>query len=310
MPANPTPSRSEILRKCIPAVSAGLVAPFLVKFVIQWLGFGAPMTAEFWLGLAATAAIIFLILVALVLRDFLRALKRGGRPEKKKKPGEPGWIGAVVWRAMERQVRGRSLARWQRWALAAGGPLSAWNRESFYRLSSWFDAAQCRDMLRTGWGIHDASDACRILKWLASEGHTREAIDLLQGRRSQDSLACNDPVGRRAFAETHRWEIEQYGLRAWDYGRMICVARWSYSGGLLPEAEAWGWLHRAARLIQESYPSWEEYGRGWQIGYGYWNDGRGVPPDFNASLDWLRTAADSPWRQLRWEEELSWQHPS
>lgn len=310
MPADPKPSRSEILRKCIPAVSAGVAALFLVKFVVEWLKVGAPMTAEFWLGLATTAAAIFLIVVALVLRDFLRALKRGGRPEEKKKPGQPDWIGAVVWRAVQRLVHGRSLTRWQQWALAAGGPLSVWNRESLYRLSSQLDPAQCRDILRTGWGIRDAPDVCRVLAWLASEGDTREAIGLLQEHRSQESLVCDDPAGRLAFAETHRWEIEKYGLRAWDYGRMISVARWSYSGGLLPEAEAWGWLHRAARLIQESYPSWEEYGRGWQIGCGYGNDGRGVPPDFNASLDWLLTAADSPWRQLRWEEELSWQHPS
>lgn len=94
MSANPKPSRSEILRKCIPAVSAGVAAVCLVKFVVEWLKIGAPMTAEFWGMLAATVAIVFLIVVALVLRDFLRALKRGGQPEKeKKKPGEPGWIG-------------------------------------------------------------------------------------------------------------------------------------------------------------------------------------------------------------------------
>lgn len=201
--------------------------------------------------------------------------------------------------------RRAKLEPWQLWALAAGGPLSLINEEPFDQLASRCSSRQCRrEMLGEGWGVHDADDARRILEWLACEGHTREALDLAQGALSPDDLRCDNPAGRATVAELHRLEIQQYGLRAFDYGRMVSVARWSYTGGLLTAEEAWDWLLRCARLVQGTYASWPEYGRGWRLGYTYWCDGA-IDFYVNRQLTWLETAAKSPWRRIRWNEDLT-----
>jgi hypothetical protein len=117
-------------------------------------------------------------------------------------------------------------------------------------------------------------------------------------------IQCDSPAGRAEFADANRTQIEQKGLRAWDYGRMISVTRWSLSAGFMDEREAWHWLIRAGKSIKRWYNSWEEYGTGWSLGYEYWNDGRGVDREFLRQLNWLNSDARSPWNEVGWDVEI------
>jgi len=184
------------------------------------------------------------------------------------------------------------------WGLAAGGPLSAWHEESFQKLDSHYRRDKCLQILAEWWSIRNHEDAITKRNWLHMEGHTREAIYFIQGGGLAN--AGEDLRGRIAYAREHEDEILQSGLLAWDLGRLVSVARWSYTGGLISQAEAWEWITSISPPLHDAYDSWETFGRGWMLGYRYWNNGKQADPGFAKKLDWLLNDSASPWKNVGW----------
>jgi hypothetical protein len=82
------------------------------------------------------------------------------------------------------------------------------------------------------------------------------------------------------------------------------VARHAFHVVYLREAEAWKYVRDAARMVQPSYTSWEEYGRRYLRGRMRWS--REPEKRIDAAIDSLLTDAKSPWRQLDWRTPLTW----
>ncbi len=90
------------------------------------------------------------------------------------------------------------------------------------------------------------------------------------------------------------------GTDAWDFGRMVFVARVCYSLGYLTEEQAWMYINRIVELAKKKFDNWESYATSYLIGRAMWsgNDGEwetvaGFAAD---ALD----AKDSPWPKLNW----------
>ncbi len=65
-------------------------------------------------------------------------------------------------------------------------------------------------------------------------------------------------------------ETNQRTLFAWDYGRLVNVARWSYSVGYISEDEAWRYITPSGKYLQLNYHSWEDYGKNYLAGRDFW----------------------------------------
>ncbi len=77
--------------------------------------------------------------------------------------------------------------------------------------------------------------------------------------------------------------LGEYGLLAWDYGRVLSILRWSIAAGWIPEGEA---LELAKPFIDElinAYDSWEDYAVHYALGRVFYavSDGK----DYKSYLD-------------------------
>jgi hypothetical protein len=211
----------------------------------------------------------------------------------------------------------------QKWLFAAGGALSVQNQEGMDELKSHIPMAPLKsDVLENSWGVHDHDSAIFILEWLKNEGHNKLFMDtrtqLLKGTNGdqakyeelrRDLLLNVHPFERESMAFAfdfvwfHRDDLGEHGLLAWDYGRLINVARWSYSAGYITEQEAWEYITYAGPRIQQSFSSWDEYGDEYLLGRTFWQRSNSHPNAYT-SINWLKTYSSSPWKTLRWDMKL------
>jgi Protein of unknown function (DUF1266) len=184
------------------------------------------------------------------------------------------------------------------WGLAAGGPLAHWHLESFTVLQSRYSPVKCRQILAEWWSVRDRKQTFAMRDWLVSSGHTQVALQLVDSEVAKHSTGNVD--GQLGYALKHRDKILRAGLRAWDLGRLISVARWALTGGFLTPNETWEWILDAGMLLRLGYDSWEEYGDGWLLGYEFWDGGKPADPGFAKQLQWLRHDSSSPWKKIPW----------
>lgn len=148
--------------------------------------------------------------------------------------------------------------------------------------------------LADGWGVHGPGDAHRVLRWLLEEGHEQE----FQARRSGTSTAH---PARDAFVAAHP---DVTTIRAWDLGRLPCVARWAYAFGYLEEDEAWDWVFRGARVVQAEFGSWQEFLRSYRAGNEYWSEDTYAADEVDALRDLLEPTKGAL-AKLPWDQDLS-----
>jgi len=90
-------------------------------------------------------------------------------------------------------------------------------------------------------------------------------------------------------------------LIAWDFGRLIMLARWGFSIGFLTEAEAWGWVDRAGAQIEGHFRYWLDVGENYLAGVRFWSkDDERLVDDTQAALDRLFDPKNgkSPWNRV------------
>ena len=198
-----------------------------------------------------------------------------------------------------------------------GGPLTHVNGESFVTLRTRYSRKVCRLLLADPWNIRDRSDANLILRWLTDQGHNAGYQGLCKEVRRLAESEFDEYQDERSPEEREaynwvRWQLEKTGISnivAWDAGRLIEVARWCRAAGYLTNKQAWDWIFRAARRVQSSYHSWEEYADHYAVGYQFWrlsdeeqddDDDDDSQPDFLQALRWLQNDPESPWHDLEW----------
>lgn len=144
---------------------------------------------------------------------------------------------------------------------------------------SWWTRQQAWDMLRHFWSIQGRTHkerntrALQTLTWLKDKGHRTEAT-------SENSL----------------------DLLAWDYGRLIYVARMCVHAGFLEEKDAWNWIIPAAHTLQNSYTSWSNYANHFMRGRLWWASEEDIR--LRKVIEHLLIDLNSPWVRLKWKTHL------
>lgn len=125
-------------------------------------------------------------------------------------------------------------------------------------------------LLKEWWSVTDRQSALDNLNWLVNEGH-RKDWDAYVYNLQQDKPEKYEgfEVDKKNYDQCVQMLkinfnisediIRNVDMGAWDYDRLVTVARWSYIAGYISEEEAWKYCETAKNLAQASYNSWQEY---------------------------------------------------
>lgn len=93
-------------------------------------------------------------------------------------------------------------------------------------------------------------------------------------------------------------DLSQFGsedVSAWDLGRMVNVARYSYDLGYISEAQAWDYIFYAQKESAAHYADWAAFGRGYIIGRAMWGGENMNLYVAVGVVKKLKTSKKSPW---------------
>ena len=197
----------------------------------------------------------------------------------------------------------------RRWGLVAGGLLTHVNQGGYESLWFSYGATRARNCLREGWSVSNEQQLMRVCEWLIRCGHRVPCEQTCQFVRAmQAGTVLYDP--NHKDIELFRWvarnmaQLEKSRLIAWDFTRVINVARWGFTSGYIQEATAWQWIMKAAVSLQKSFNGWDEIGQDFLLGLSYWSDGAPPDPAFVAAYDILSKSPSSPWQMIPWRIAL------
>src|SRR5262245_32753853 len=197
----------------------------------------------------------------------------------------------------------------KQWALAASAILHQRNGDRHDLLGGRElnpeNAAYARELLGGSWQARDRQALENALEWVRESGQRGEFNRF--GRMAVAGMEPGpDPDRRRKFeiARSYYPKCGRQSIFAWDYMRYISLCRWGYLAGFLSEQEAWDRIMPAARLLQQTFSSWQEMGRNFIVGRGFW-----TPPDPSTAqteyaFSQLLTQPQSPWRRYPWNLDL------
>jgi hypothetical protein len=167
--------------------------------------------------------------------------------------------------------------------------------------------------LSSGWNIHNRDDLLKTLEWIRTGGH-RQKFDEIAKILSDDDPKKTEDLKKQAMSDSNfqnRIQVVQtykdkFGAKsiiAWDFCRYIALCKQGYIVGYLTEDEVWGYIMSAARLLQNTFDSWEDLGENYVTGREFWSQGQGN------SARWyyqkLLKDPESPWEHLPWDFDLS-----
>lgn len=146
---------------------------------------------------------------------------------------------------------------------------------------------KCKDVLASAWEITDNASAKTVLDWMFVDGiraysheyfngdeileiaslpeeADEESLNLLK-ERIESYDACVSAL-KNDYGYTDEKLENVTTTAAFDYDRLITLARWCYACEYLSEDELWGYAGAVAKAAAESYDGWDEYFAGVVIG--------------------------------------------
>ena len=198
-----------------------------------------------------------------------------------------------------------SLTEDQQNMLIYGGILGSRNEDTFTELDGYYPDVE--SMLEEYWSVTDTATAKETLDWLVNEGHRIDGNEFLtvlkKGEENQyedmDDVKklyddCNKMLTEIGVSEETLKKVNTIG--AWDYDRLVNVARWSYSAGYITEEEAWSYIQKAREMAQTEFSSWDEYLASNVYGRSISYDGD--PAELKETGDLLLNGDKSIWKDI------------
>jgi hypothetical protein len=71
-------------------------------------------------------------------------------------------------------------------------------------------------------------------------------------------------------------DVLKISTLAWDMGRLVNIARWSYDLEYITEIEAWGAIYVAYEQVLKMYGHWQEFANGYLLGRAMWGGTSGM----------------------------------
>ena len=168
------------------------------------------------------------------------------------------------------------LTKEQENALVFGAVLTTRNDMSFDDLEAEEYKDASIQVLRSAWKVTDTATAKETLESLLAEGHRAGGDPMLTELRTPEAAEKNTEEFQ-AYEDVKKNLVDNYGytaeqvdgiktISAWDYDRLVNVARFSYSAGYITEQEMWDYINKAVTQAKNDYNSWEEYFAGVMLG--------------------------------------------
>ena len=168
------------------------------------------------------------------------------------------------------------LTKEQENALVFGAVLTTRNDMSFDDLEAEEYKDASIQVLRSAWKVTDTATAKETLESLLAEGHRAEGDPMLTELRTPEAAEKNTEEFQ-AYEDVKKNLVDNYGytaeqvdgiktISAWDYDRLVNVARFSHSAGYITEQEMWDYINKAVTQAKNDYNSWEEYFAGVMLG--------------------------------------------
>jgi len=98
-------------------------------------------------------------------------------------------------------------------------------------------------------------------------------------------------------------DVEKRGVKGWDVGRLIFIARLCFDAKYISEYEAWEYIDVAYAQAQKEFDSWEDLARSYVIGRFIWK-GSEADDGMIEIADDLVHKAKSPWTQVAWKQNI------
>lgn len=226
--------------------------------------------------------------------------------EQNPKPGESKVV-------TEQDVKG--------WALGCAAMLIERNHNSHDSL------APCRidkinidiynKLLSDSWGINSREELMSVLNRLYYSGHNLDfhylgvMLKTINESEYQELLnkyhGDQESLNKIRVVKINHEKLGPKGILGWDYTRYICLYRWSYVVGYLSEDEAWSKIITLAKILQETFDSWQDLGLNYLIGrqfYSYkYTKEEGY--SFDDAYQRLIDMPTSPWNKYPWDMDLT-----
>ena len=179
--------------------------------------------------------------------------------------------------------------------LATGAILAFRGNEPLRALPSPRPAAlaEGKENLAQWWGITNTAEAIERLERLHYAGHRQELHPQLQSQpeRWHAVFRANPFLAKRLVTS----------VAAWDYARLVNVARWCYDYGYLNWEQAWPFIDAATRLGLRDFYSWESFATSFVAGRLMWNPTLESHAEVAKITTFLVDSPHSPWRSLPWQ---------
>ncbi|UOQ52540.1 DUF1266 domain-containing protein [Hymenobacter cellulosivorans] len=143
------------------------------------------------------------------------------------------------------------------------------------------------------WGIYDTEDALTALQNLRKGGHRQD----FQNQLKHESLHWYNLFATNPFLKSRT--VTNVG--AWDYARMVNVARWCYDYGYLSWEQAWPFIDAGTRLALRDYDSWDSFAAGFVAGRLMWDVQNDSHADIAEIARYLIESNVSLWRDIPWQ---------
>lgn len=179
-------------------------------------------------------------------------------------------------------------------------------------------------LLDEWWGVTDRQSADETLNWLLTEGHRVEftadlaeikEIGLLDVSRediikmnTENNIQVED--GNRLLTVVDAYsKYGEHAIDAWDYCRAIQLLGDYYVADYYTEQETLDKSLEIAKMLQQSYSSWDDLIQSYLYGYQYWQeddaaDQTSGTAQRRAVYDKLKEREDNPY-QIDWNLELT-----
>ncbi|PJJ61211.1 DUF1266 domain-containing protein [Hymenobacter chitinivorans] len=143
------------------------------------------------------------------------------------------------------------------------------------------------------WGIYGTEDALEVLQNLRREGHRHK----FQQQLKHESLQWYNRFAAHPFLKSRT--VTNVG--AWDYARLVNVARWCYDYGYLSWEQAWPFIDAGTRLALRDYDSWDSFAAGFVAGRLLWDVHNDSHADIAEVARYLLESPVSLWRDIPWQ---------
>ncbi|GIP33199.1 DUF1266 domain-containing protein [Paenibacillus sp. J2TS4] len=173
-----------------------------------------------------------------------------------------------------------------------------------------------RHSLQTDWGIDSRETLLKALDSLVADGHNRSFSEIrffLSTLSGTDQIAYLHSLPKNSKSYIQYQTVHVYnhklpgaGIAAWDWGRYIYLCKKGAFLGYLTDDEARNLMYRVARMAQQAYSDWLEYGISYLVGRQFWLNqlSSDKVDELIGSVQSILLNENSLWCRLDWNLKL------